>query len=79
MDGQAQLDYIYVGEPDARVEHRSRMHRGSTSLDIAGLPASRLKGRYWTDRDSRGELDFTERRLTSAESYEEASALFDGQ
>lgn len=79
LDGQARLDYVYVGEPDARVEHRSRMHRGSTSLDIMGLPAARIKGRYWTDRDSRGELDFTERHSALAESYEQAAALFGTQ
>ena len=79
VDGQARLDYVYVGEPDARVEHRSRMHRGSTSLDITGLPAARIKGRYWTDRDSRGELDFPERDSTVAESYEQAAALFGPQ
>jgi hypothetical protein len=70
------LDYMYLNRPDSRFEHRSRMHHGSTSLDISGRPATRLKGHYWTDRDTRGELDFTERVGKSVDDYDSASALF---
>lgn len=52
------------------------MHHGSASLDITGCPATRLHGRYWTDRDTKGELDFKERRKQTADDYEEAIALF---
>jgi hypothetical protein len=76
-DGLASLDYMYVNRPDSRVEHRSRMHHGSTSLDITGIPATRLKGRYWTDRDSKGELEFVERRRYAAEDFEEAARQFE--
>jgi hypothetical protein len=63
-DGTSVLAYMYLNKPDMRVESRSRMHHGSTVLDISGLPANHLKGRYWTDRDSKGELDFFERSNT---------------
>jgi hypothetical protein len=76
VDGAASLDYIYLNRPDSRVEHRSRMHHGSASLDITGCPATRLRGRYWTDRDSRGELDFTARSPKTADDFDEAQALF---
>jgi hypothetical protein len=59
-----------------RVEHRSRMHHGSTVLDISGRPVRRLRGRYWTDRDSKGELEFTERSNKLADDFGEAAALF---
>jgi hypothetical protein len=42
----------------------------------AGVPAARLKGSYWTDRNSCGELEFTNRVDSSAEDYNEAKALF---
>jgi hypothetical protein len=77
-DGSAGLDYMYLNEPKSSVEHRSRMHHGSTSLSITGRPARRLHGRYWTDRDSRGELDFTERVNTTADDFESAESLFAG-
>jgi hypothetical protein len=76
-DGIASLDYMYLNRPDSRVEHRSRIHHGSTSLDITGVPATRLKGRYWTDRDSKGELDFVQRRKQAAEDFDEAAHIFE--
>ncbi len=78
VDGSFLLTYLYLNKPDMRVEHHSRMHHGSTVLDVSGNPARRLKGRYWTDRDSKGELDFGERipkRL--ADDFAEAAKLFE--
>ena len=72
----ASLDYMYLNRPDSRLEKQSRIHHGSASLDIVGRPASRLRGRYWTNRDSRGELDFTERVPRIAEDYQEAQRAF---
>ncbi len=75
-DGSAGLDYMYLNEPKSSIEHRSRMHHGSTSLSIVGRPATRLHGRYWTDRDSRGELDFVNRSPSLADDYDSAVGLF---
>jgi len=74
--GVASLDYMYLNRPNPSVEHRSRMHHGSASLDISGRPARRLHGRYWTDRDTRGELDFTERNDRLVDDYTEAESMF---
>lgn len=75
-NGSAGIDYMYLNEPNSSVEHRSRMHHGSTSLAITGNPATRLWGRYWTDRDSRGELNFTDRRGSLADDFESAVKMF---
>jgi SMODS-associating 2TM, beta-strand rich effector domain len=75
-DSQTTLDYMYLNRPDNSLEHRSRMHHGSTSLYVTGRPASRLKGHYWTDRDSKGELDFNRRSKKLAEDFESAQILF---
>ena len=72
----AALSYIYLNRPVVRVEHRSRMHNGSAFLEVSGRPANRLRGRYWTDRDTRGEFDFDQRRKAIAEDFEEAMRLF---
>ena len=72
----ASLDYMYLNRPDSRFEHRSRMHHGSTSLDIVGKPAIRLRGSYWTSRDSRGELEFVQRVRALADDYDQAETLF---
>jgi hypothetical protein len=73
------LDYLYLNRPDAEFEDRSRMHHGSTVLDVSGLPATRLRGRYWTDRDTKGQLDFVERLADLADDFEQAVRVFKSQ
>lgn len=72
----ASLVYMYLNRPDSRVEHRSRMHNGAAFLEVSGRPAARIRGRYWTDRDSRGELDFVARSSEIVEDFGEALRLF---
>jgi hypothetical protein len=79
LDGEYELFYTYLNQPDNRIEHRSRMHHGSTVLQVVDRPATRLKGRYWTDRDSRGELDMKDRRSQVVEDYDTAVKLFNEQ
>ncbi|MCP3797961.1 hypothetical protein NLX83_01690 [Allokutzneria sp. A3M-2-11 16] len=76
VDGICELVYLYINRPEARFEHRSRMHHGSTVLSVSGSPAKRLKGKYWTDRDSKGELDFAEWNKTLVDDFEEGVTLF---
>jgi hypothetical protein len=75
-EGIASLDYMYTNWPRGRVDHRSRAHRGSASLSVTGLPVTRLQGEYWTDRNTRGELDFASRRTEKADDFDEAGRLF---
>lgn len=72
----ASLDYMYLNRPDSRFEHRSRTMMHSTSLDIIGRPAIRLKGRYWTNRDSKSELVFCERTIKFADDFLQAETFF---
>ena len=57
--GEAVLAYLYLSKPDLAFTNDSPMHHGCALLAITASPARRLRGRYWTDRNSRGELDFT--------------------
>jgi hypothetical protein len=76
-DGSARfLDYMYLNFPDSRFEAHSRIHHGSTSLEIIGNPPTRLKGKYWTNRDSRGVLDFFARSTALVEDFDTAEKLF---
>jgi hypothetical protein len=70
------LDYLYLNWPDLRVQEKSRMHHGSASLIVSGAPADRLRGQYWTNRDTKGELDFTSRALQLAEDFDGAARIF---
>jgi hypothetical protein len=51
---------------------RSQFCNGGAILEIVGNPATKMKGRYWTDRSSRGELIFGEHPPEIAQSFEEA-------
>lgn len=52
------LDYIYSSSPKYSVHHRSTAHEGACSLDVISRPKPRLIGRYWTDRETKGGMDF---------------------
>lgn len=79
VDGSTTLSYSYRNRPSPSVEHRSRIHHGSTLLDVSGRPATRLVGRYWTDRDSRGELEFEGRSKVAVDDFKAAEKLFAGK
>jgi hypothetical protein len=74
---EVSLDYMYLNTPDNSIQDRSRIHHGSTSLKVSGKPATRLRGHYWTDRDSRGELNFTARNPKLADDYVTAEGIFE--
>jgi SMODS-associating 2TM, beta-strand rich effector domain len=76
VDSTPVLTYVYRAQPDLRHAKRNPMHHGSTVLTVSGRPPSRLKGRYWTDRDSKGELDFEHWRPELADDYDEAKGYF---
>lgn len=77
-DGSSALHYMFFNKPKMKYEGVSRMHHGSTTMDISGRPARRVTGRYWTDRDTRGELDFNVKHKKIADDFEEAVSLFSG-
>lgn len=77
-DGFTVLDYLYLNRPRVAVQDRSPMHHGSVALEVSGTPAHRLAGRYWTDRDSKGELHFEARRSKVVDDFADAAALFQG-
>lgn len=74
--GDVTTQHLYDNRPDNAIEVRSRRHSGSTSLKVIGNPATKLKGYYWTDRDSCGDLEFVRRVSDRAEDFEGAEAFF---
>ena len=59
------LYYNYVSEPIASVRHRSKIHKGFALLYYREKPRETLKGDYWTDRKTIGEiqLEFRTRKI----------------
>ncbi|MCB9689731.1 MAG: hypothetical protein H6735_32130 [Alphaproteobacteria bacterium] len=54
-DGSLVLTYLFRNEPKLSVQDRSRLHHGGVKAALAG-ESDKLKGSYWTDRASKGEL-----------------------
>lgn len=76
IDGCAVLDYLYLNRPRTAVRDRSPIHHGSVALEVSGTPAHRLAGRYWTDRDTKGEMRFEARKSKTVDDFDDAVALF---
>lgn len=56
-----QLAYSYTSKPKPSVKERSTPHDGTIVFDLIGTPVSKLEGRYWTDRETTGEITLTYR------------------
>lgn len=70
------LNYLYRNEPRMEAPDGSHIHRGAVMLNLSGMPVSALRGRYWTDRDTKGSLTFDQRKSAVADDYEAAQGLF---
>jgi hypothetical protein len=55
-----QLAYIYTSKPRIALNQRSVPHDGSIVFDIIEIPSRKLKGRYWTERKTTGEIVLTQ-------------------
>ena len=75
--GSAHLSYIYSTEPTGFAELENSPHHGAGLLHISGRPVEMMSGKYWTSRESRGELILVNRSKTVADSYAAAARLFD--
>lgn len=51
-----QLAYFYTSKPKPSVRDRSETHDGAIVFDIIVEPKLKLRGCYWTDRKSTGEI-----------------------
>lgn len=74
-DGLNQLLGVYQNTPRAEVRHRSPMHFGSFSLDVAIAPRRSLQGHYWTDRNTIGDMEFAAHARETVSSFREAERL----
>ncbi len=74
--GQCLLTGIYMNTPELLIQDRSRIHRGGILLEINGRPVETLSGPYWTDRDTKGQLSFTQHAGQVTEDFHSARVLF---
>lgn len=51
------ITYTYTSSPRVSVRERSVVHDGTALLEIITNPSRALRGEYWTNRKSTGEID----------------------
>jgi hypothetical protein len=76
-DGPFRLVATYRNTPRPAVRKRSEPHHGTAVLDVSGNPARRLSGAYYTDRETRGELDLMHRANAFPADWESACHLLE--
>ena len=57
--------YTYRIEPKPSASDRSAMHHGTTDLEFSKSKVWQLKGRYFTERNTTGEMSFKFRNQKS--------------
>ncbi len=72
IDGIYKVLGIYVNKPKLLNRDVSPIHHGGLLLHIQGNPPHSLSGQYWTDRDTKGELHFSERSRKLYSDFEDA-------
>lgn len=55
-DGRYEIYAVYENTPPLLARKESAVHRGGLILEVIGEPAHALKGSYWTDRMTQGDL-----------------------
>jgi hypothetical protein len=58
-DGVPEVLLIYQNVPLPLQREQSPIHYGAMRLAVHGQPPTRLEGAYWTDRETKGQADFT--------------------
>ena len=61
--GEKQLTYCYLNTPKSKVRHRNEVHYGTAMLCVEN--PNRLTGRYYTDRKTIGDMEFSAKQADS--------------
>ncbi len=76
-DGTMRMAGVYRNEPRRLIRERSPIHNGAILFEIIGRPVTCLRGHYWTDRNTSGEIELKNHRNEIFHDYETAKKYFD--
>ncbi len=76
IDGNHKIMGTYRNTPRLLRRDVSPIHYGSIMMDVIGSPPYKLAGDYWTDRDTKGELYFSERRSELFRDFKSADEAY---
>ncbi len=72
-DGRYEVYAVYENRPPLLDQQASPVHRGGLILDVVGDPAHALKGSYWTDRKTQGDLNLDGHSKNVHDDFDSAS------
>ena len=75
-DGTFRVAGLYSNEPKQLIKNRSPIHNGAILLQVIESPVTALKGHYWTDRNTSGEIELTNLHNQIYHDFELASSAF---
>jgi hypothetical protein len=75
-DGLYCVSGVYRNEPRFQVRERSGIHYGAVWLKIIDEEEKRVIGHYWTDRDSAGEMELSNRQGKKFQTLQSANAYY---
>ena len=69
-DGLYCVSGVYRNEPRLQVREGSPIHYGAVWLPIIDDPLQKIIGHYWTDRQTAGEMELTNRQKKAFQTFE---------
>lgn len=66
----------YRNTPKILIRERSPIHHGAVILQVKGQPPTGLEGQYWTDRNTQGEMLFSEYSKKKIQDFNSASTVY---
>lgn len=75
-DGLHCVSGVYRNEPRFQVRDRSPIHYGAVWLKIIDEKTKRIEGHYWTDRETAGEMELTNRQKHRFRDFNSARACY---
>jgi hypothetical protein len=70
QDGTMSVAGVYRNEPRQRLRENSPIHYGAFLIDVLGRPVDVLRGHYWTDRNTSGEIQLLNHRGSLVYDYD---------
>jgi hypothetical protein len=75
-DGLYCVSGVYRNEPRLRDRRHSPIHFGAVRLQVIDTPIQMLEGHYWTDRNTAGEMQLTDRQKKKFQDFKSAQDHF---
>jgi|SRR5208337_1023919 len=76
-DGLYCVSGVYRNEPRFQVRHRSPIHFGAVWLKIIDEDPQKILGHYWTDRETAGEMELTNRKGKKFQTFQSAHDYYE--